>query len=259
VARGSTRPIRDAGLAVSLLTMLPTAARWPEGEQTGVAAWFPATGLVVGGAGWAFVHALELAGWRGGAVLVVSALVLAIWAVITRMLHWDGLADYADGLWGGDSPTERLRIMADSHTGAFGATAIALFALVQFASVGSVLAGGHEMPLLLVPAVARLAATCAAWLGSPAREGGLGRSVMGRPQLVDVMVAGIVVGTAAALLFQGFGPSGVALAVAGVVLALAVPHVLSGPTGGVTGDVMGASVLVCETALLALAALMWGA
>ncbi len=57
------------------------------------------------------------------------------------MLHWDGLADYADGLWGGSTPEARLAIMADSHTGAFGATAVAIVALVETASVASILSG----------------------------------------------------------------------------------------------------------------------
>ena len=36
----------------------------------------------------------------------------------------------------------------------------------------------------------------------------------------------------------------------GIVLALAVPHLLSLRFGGVTGDVMGASVLLTETLLV---------
>ena len=107
-----------------------------------------------------------------------------MWAGATRMLHWDGLADYSDGLWGGSTPQERLAIMADSHTGAFGATAVAIVALVETASVASILAGHHEMPILLIPAFARLSASCAAWLGTPARPSGLGRSVMGPPTLL---------------------------------------------------------------------------
>jgi len=259
VVRSPSHPLRDAGLAVSLLTVVPTPARWPEGERTGAAGWFSFAGLIVGAPAWFFIHVLERAGWSGGAALVVGALVVTGWALITRMLHWDGLADFADGLWGGHSTEQRLRIMADSHTGAFGAAAVALVANVEVAAVSSLLGGGHEIPLLVVPVLGRLAATCAAWLGEPARPGGLGRSVMGRPRVVDVFAAGGVVGTMAAMLYAGFGASGAALALIGVVLALVVPHFLSKPMGGVTGDVMGASVLVCETALLALSALMWGA
>ena len=255
----NNRPLRDASLALSLLTALPSSTKWPDGEQAGAAAWFPFVGLVLGAFGWIALHALQFAGWDGRASLVVGAILVAVWAFATRMLHWDGLADYSDGLWGGSTPQARLSIMSDSHTGAFGATGVVLVALVQTASVASILSANHEMPILVIPAIARLSASCAAWLGRPARATGLGRSVMGPPTLFDVLIAGVVVGSSAALLYWGFGFSGAVLGLVGVVLALGVPHVLAKPTGGVTGDVMGAGVLVCEAILFALAALLWGA
>jgi len=253
------RPLHDAALALSLLSAIPTRAKWEAGERTGAAAWFPAVGLVIGSVTWGAAHALRIAGWNGAGAYAVAAVFVAISALLTRMLHWDGLADVADGLWGGDTPQRRLEIMADSRTGAFGATAIALVALAQVTAIGSVLLGNHELPLLVVPALARLAATCAAWLGRPARPGGLGRSVMGAPKIVEIAVAGVVVGTCVWALFAGYGFAGALFGGAAVLLALAVPHLLSGPVGGVTGDVMGASVLVCEALLFVTAAVLWGA
>lgn len=253
-----TKPMRDAGLAISLLTIIPTPARWPDDEPTTVSGWFPLAGLVVGASGWAFVHGISELGWDGRAPFLVAALVVAIWAFVTRLLHWDGLADFADGLWGGHTPERRLEIMSDSHTGAFGATAIALTVAIEVAAVGSIIAAGHERPLLFVPAVARLAATFAAWLGSPARTGGLGRSVMRRPDVATILPALIVLVLVGMAAFTGYGSSGFLFVTGALVLTLGVPHVLSIPVGGVTGDVMGASVVICEVGLLAAAALLWG-
>jgi adenosylcobinamide-GDP ribazoletransferase len=189
----------------------------------------------------------------------VGALVIALWALLTRLLHWDGLADVADGLWGGHTPARRLAIMSDSATGAFGSAAMVLVGGVSIASAGSLVAAGVAIPLLVVPALARLSATCAAWLGRPARENGLGRRIMGRPHWTDVVLLSVVVGAIGVLCAITSGAAGVAFVVAGVGLALVVPHMLSGPVGGVTGDIMGASVMLCEAALLALAAMIWGA
>ena len=94
---------------------MPTNTTWPEDERTGAAAWFPFIGLVLGSFGWVAVLALEFVGWDGRASLVVGALVVAMWAGTTRMLHWDGLADYSDGLWGSSTAEGRLAIMADSR------------------------------------------------------------------------------------------------------------------------------------------------
>ncbi len=55
-------PLRDAGLAISLLTVLPTRARMPDdGTVPQVAGWFPAVGLLLGAAAYALVHAGEVA------------------------------------------------------------------------------------------------------------------------------------------------------------------------------------------------------
>ncbi len=254
----SSRPIRDAALALSLLTVLPTSARVEPDEPNGVAGWFPAVGLLIGAVGWCVVQAAMLVGWNGRAALVLGAVIVLAWALMTRFLHWDGLADVADGLWGGSTAQRRLEIMKDSSTGAFGATAIALVSLLEVTSVGSLAPGTGVVALLCAPALARLGATFAAWLGTPARPDGLGRTVMCRPGVLATVPAIVVVGLVGALMWLGVGAVGVAWVVAVVFAALVVPHVLSREVGGVTGDIMGASVLICEALALASAALMWG-
>lgn len=250
--------LRDAGLAVSVLTIVPTPARWPDESPVRIAGWFPLVGAALGGVGWAAVHAARLMGWQGGASLVVGALVVSAWALLTRFLHWDGLADVADGVWGAHDPARRLAIMADSNTGAFGAAAVAFVAIVEVAGVASYTASGHTLALLVVPILGRLSATIAAWVGSPARPGGFGHSVAVRPGLVDGAATAVVLAATAAAFSYGYGLEGALFVAGGVVLAAVVPHILSRTVGGVTGDIMGASVLICEAALFASAALAWG-
>ena len=249
-------PVRDAGLAVSLLTALRTPARWPDEDAAQVAGWFPAVGLLVGACGYGIVKVVQLLPLTAAATGVLSVLVVIAWALLTRLLHWDGLADVADGYWGSHDEARRLEIMSDSHTGAFGAVAVALVAILEVVAIWSILVAPHQLPLLVVPVLARFSATAAAWLGKPARPGGLGRSVMGAPSLFAVVVAGSVLALALFALWVGFGWTGIALGGFGLVMALAIPHVLSLRFGGVTGDVMGASVLLTEALLFAAFALV---
>jgi len=185
---------------------------------------------------------------------VTVALLLVLLAAATRLLHWDALADTADAWF--VSPGRRLEVMADSHVGAFGATAIALVVLLQWTALVEL--GGSRVTaatVVLIPVFGRLAATFSSWLGKPARPGGLGASVIRRPTVFGALVSTVAVGAAVALAAVS-GAGSVALGViafAGLVLALAVPHLIALRFGGVTGDTMGASVLVVETGVLLVA------
>ncbi|HSK48670.1 MAG TPA: adenosylcobinamide-GDP ribazoletransferase [Coriobacteriia bacterium] len=250
---GRSRPLRDLGLAITLLTALPIPVRWPDArERPDVASWFPVVGLGFG----VLLLGVYLIAVRFfyGISGVTVALILALLAVATRLLHWDALADTADAWF--VAPGRRLDVMADSHVGAFGATAIALVVLLQWSSLVEL--GGSRVTaatVVLVPVFGRLAASFSAWLGQPARQGGLGASVIRRPTVLGALASAAAVGAAIALAAVS-GASTVALgviALAGLALALVVPHLIALRFGGVTGDTMGASVVVVETGVLLVA------
>lgn len=248
-------PIRDARLALSLMTVVPVGSTWPEGESTQVAAWFPWIGGLFGAVGYALVRLGGHFGVEQRAPLVLGAIVVAVWALFSRLLHWDGLADVFDGMWGSDDKQRRLEIMSDSHIGAFGATGVTLVALLEVLAVGTIIGRPHELPILVVPVFSRFASTAAAWLGSPARPNGLGRSVMGHPTTLGLVIGVIPLAAALSGMWFGFEAFGLVFSVFGLLLAFTVPHVLARRFGGVTGDVMGASIMITEAVMFAAFAL----
>jgi adenosylcobinamide-GDP ribazoletransferase len=219
-----------------------------------VAGWFPLVGLAIGSVGWVALHVLQDAGWYGEASFLIAAVIVAFSAWVTRMLHYDGLGDVADAWWGGATEERRLEIMSDSALGAFGVTAIALAVVLQVTAIGAIICCFHQSPVLIIPALARFAPSFAAWLGTPARSGGLGRFVMGPPAAAEVAAATVVGVFCLAAATVGFGVWGAVFVIAAIALALVVPHLIARRVGGVTGDVMGASVVVVETLLYVIAA-----
>jgi adenosylcobinamide-GDP ribazoletransferase len=235
-----------------------------KGQRSQIASWFPAIGLLLGADSLLLLYLGDLVSstYGDGLLLmranwVIAAVILASWAFTTRLLHWDGLADVADGFWGGHTVERRLEIMSDSHTGAFGASAIAIVALLEVSAL-STLVGlvGVATTVLAVPVFGRLSASFAAWLGKPAKSGGLGASVMSRPSASGVALAVLVVAIASAAVTWQLGLVGLGWCVFAVIVAAAVPHLLAPSFGGVTGDVMGASVLFTEMIVLVAAALI---
>lgn len=67
-------------------------------------------------------------------------LVIATGAWATGALHLDVLADTADGLGGGRTREDALRIMRDHAVGAYGAIALALLLVLKIAALSELLA-----------------------------------------------------------------------------------------------------------------------
>lgn len=262
------RPLRDAALAFTLLSVAPVRVGWRAQERPDIAGWFPLVGAALGGLA---AGALWAVCALGGALGITSAppgdlvtrlawplavLLVAAWALASRLLHWDGLADTADGLGGAHDPAARREIMSDSATGAFGVTAVVFVALLQTASLAGLLGSGPDgsaalyAVIVVTPVIGRLAATFSCWLGTPAKPGGLGASTMGRPRVPGALATISVLGGCAVLLWVAAGGMWLGWFAGGIVAAAVIPHLIAARVGGVTGDTMGASVLLTEAVVL---------
>jgi adenosylcobinamide-GDP ribazoletransferase len=236
-------------LALEFLTVLRLrhAAAY-DGPTLGVSlGWFPLVGLGIG----ALLAALD---WVAGLALAppaVAALLAACPALITRGLHLDGLADSADGLFGGHTPERRLAIMKDSRTGSFGATGIALVLLLQYAALLSLSGPARWAVLLLVPALARAAMVVAVALFPYARPEGLGRLYHAHARPGPLLAAA---GTSALLALALLGAGGLVLWLVAGGLALLLGRFASARLGGLTGDIYGAVGVLTEVVLLLAAA-----
>jgi adenosylcobinamide-GDP ribazoletransferase len=243
MAQGDTglTVLTDLRGAFGLLTRLPLGG--PGRGAASTWAW-PVVGAAVGAMGAGAGLAAQAAGVPLG---VAAALVIAVQAALTGMLHEDGLADTFDGLLGGRDPAQRLEIMRDSRIGAFGALALVLAILMRWSAIVVLLA----MPFAVLTVLAAAALSRAGMAGvmaalPPAREGGLSRLV-GRPSGGQ---AGFALLVALVLALPGAGWALVwvlpALAIALGALALWAKARI----GGQTGDILGASQQIGEIVIL---------
>lgn len=217
--------------ALGLLTIAPVDL-----TQVGISAralaWYPVIGLLIG----VLLVVSNLILRSVFTTLVASALVVALWAVLTGGLHLDGLADACDALFAATTRERRLEILRDVHIGAFGATGLVLVLLLKFAAVASL---NSNAALLLAPLLARWSIVYASAYPMARREGmavlftnGLGRR--------DIFLAILV--TSLATVF--FGWFGVAAFVASVLTTTLIARLALARLGGLTGDIYG---MVCES------------
>lgn len=240
-------------LAIGTFTRIPVPA--PRGVDRGSARiamlLAPLVGVILGAIAGLLVlgvHAVAPAPLLGG----VGAVAVLAW--LTRGLHWDGLADLADGLGSGAEPERALVIMRDPAVGAFGVLAVVLVLLTQAGAVASIPTAGEAALAVLVAAVAgRLSTTLSTVRGIPAATaGGLGAAVAG--SVPRTAAAGLLVATLALTWLTN--PASTLALLAGVAAGLATTAVSVRRLGGITGDVLGAGVEIATTASLVVSALL---
>lgn len=238
--------VLDPVIALVLLTRLPMprlpAAAFDHGAR---AVWaYPLVGIVVGGIGCLGGLAAMAAGLPAA---MAAAIGLAVMMLATGAMHEDGLADVADGFWGGQDRERRLEIMKDSQIGTYGTLAlivttgarwsalVTLLPVIPAAVIASAILSRAAMPLLM----AKL---------PHARSNGLSHSV-GRPAPTPVFIGIILSGATAFLLIGTAALPALALV---LLTTLGMGMVALRKIAGQTGDVLGATQQLADLSVLAL-------
>lgn len=176
--------------------------------------------------------------------LAVGLLMTGALAAVTGGLHEDGLADVADGFFGGHTPERRLEIMKDSRIGSFGALTLIVSVGLRASLLAALLDrfGPGESVLIFLAAEALSRALLVwQWTILPsARPDGLGTR-FGQPDTRTARQAAI----AGALCLI---PAALAISVSALSLGLIVAilgaigtgKLAQAKIGGYTGDVLGA-------------------
>ena len=241
---GAFRP-GDLLIALALLTRLPVRFDLSGARAPSAAAWaYPLMGLVVGGialcVGWLFES-------LGTAAPITAFFVLLSMVITTGAMHEDGLADCADGFWGGWDVARRLEIMKDSQVGTYGVIALVMSLLLRWYVLTMLIDKGALVGAVLVSAVMSRAAMVAVMHRmTNARRSGLSAQT-GRPTGLPTLIA-----IAFALLAAIAAPevSFVWLIFSAACVTLAAGTLAQAKIGGQTGDVLGATQQLVEITVL---------
>ncbi len=238
---------KDILFAMGLLSRIPVKVNTQDAADRGAAVvWaFPLVGAAIGLIAWL---AAVLAQWLGFPPVMAAAMVLVATVMATGAMHEDGLADTADGLWGGFDKSRRLAIMKDSTIGVYGMVALGLALILRWGALYALISA--DMGLVGFIAYAGFSRAPMALMMSQmanARQDGLSASV-GAPGLHPALLA-LAIGVG--FLWLGLGFAGtfhalflVAIFVGGLAL------LASRKIQGQTGDILGASQQLAEIAVL---------
>ncbi|PYF07164.1 cobalamin-5'-phosphate synthase [Rhodobacter viridis] len=234
--------LSEAHLAVVLLTRLPMPRLPDPAPSLPRSVWaYPLAGLVVGAmsALALFVTmALDLP------PALAAGLAVTVQVFLTGALHEDGLADVADGFWGGREVARRLEIMRDSRIGSYGVAALVLSLGLRWQGVAALAAASPALAMAGLIGLAMLSrAACGVLMAAlpAARADGMGRIASGAAW--NRVIAGVALGVGAAL---GLGLPVVSLLIVQGALVFGLAQVAKAKIGGQTGDVLGTAQQLAE-------------
>jgi adenosylcobinamide-GDP ribazoletransferase len=199
---------------------------------------------------------LALALWLGFGTLLSAALCVAALTVSTGAFHEDGLADTADGFWGGATRERRLEIMRDSLIGSYGACALILGFTLRIGTLATLADRLHPveaaMVVIAAATLSRTAGLTPLTLLPPARQDGASHAV-GQPTRGALRFAALLAAAIALVLglASAWPLAGIALMIVLAALSASVLTRLSSRLiGGQTGDVAGAVQQLAEIAAM---------
>lgn len=218
-------------------------ADWKEENMRYAICFFPLVGAAAGGILFLWYH---LAGLLRINTVLFAAVAAAIPTLVTGGIHLDGFCDTCDALSSYQTPERRLEILKDPRAGAFAVIRCSLYFVLYFALFTQITAKGLGIVCLgFVLSRALSGYSVAAF--RPARKSGMltSFSEAAHHKVVKLVMTGyFLLGTAAALsisLPMGLGAVGASLGVFWYYRLMSYRQF-----GGVTGDLAGYFLILCE-------------
>ncbi len=235
--------MRSFFAGVAFLTRLPLGriAAFDAADVADSSGWFPLIGLLLGS-----LYALAATLLRTHLPPAVTGVLLIVLdALLTGGLHFDGLADTADGFGGGKSLDDVLRIMREHAIGSYGGLALAAVVALKTTAYTTLLQQNNWPPaLILTPALGRWSMLALTATLPYARPSASVIEGMGRRSLIWGTVS-VVIALVVAQSRRGW----IAWALTAAVTA-AFGLYCRRRIAGITGDTLGANLQLCESAAL---------
>jgi adenosylcobinamide-GDP ribazoletransferase len=238
--------------AIRTLSILPVPGKDAERMASSLP-WFPIVGFILGSICYAAAMLMGLVTkniWPEGTAIVV----LGCGILLTRGMHLDGLADWADGFGGGRDKQKILAIMKDPHVGAFGVISLVLIVAVKWMALTRLIVM-HEAPVIIVSYIVSrtMQVELASSLPYAREEGGTAAPFVHGACFLH-RIAALCVCAVLLIAVDGFFIGIAALVIGWLVCRIFAWHCRR-RMGGITGDLLGAGSEITETAIFFIGAI----
>ncbi|MCI8661328.1 MAG: adenosylcobinamide-GDP ribazoletransferase [Lachnospiraceae bacterium] len=236
-------------MAFSMYSRIPVPqAEW-EGEGMGyVLCFFPVVGAVIGAVVTGFCF---LADWMELGTVAFACIGTALPVLLTGGIHMDGLLDVVDARSSCQSKEKKLEILKDPHIGAFAIIGCGVYLLLYGAAFSQI----NRESFCAVAGIFVLERTLSGWsvvTFPKAKREGLVSTFAGeaKKKVVQISMAVWGIGAAGYIIgMRGFLAGSMAVAMAFLVFGWYY-HMAKREFGGITGDLAGYFLQLCELGML---------
>lgn len=242
--------LRSLLIAFSTYSRLPVPqVTWSEENMKWSMAFLPCIGVVIG---------LILYGWQRLALwlelepLLFAAVATAIPLAVSGGIHLDGLCDTADALSSHQSRERKLEILKDAHIGAFGVMVCAVYLLLWMGCMAQLRQSSLFSLCCAVFVLSRASSALAVQVLPNARGTGMLQTFTGHGGRLPVTAVSVFWLLGCALWMARRSLWLCCWMWAGLLLcALWFVRMITRQFGGLTGDLIGFYLQLCELVLLA--------
>lgn len=234
--------------AIRTLTAIPCPGKDSDEMSTSLP-WFPIVGLFLGTTLF-FLAEMAQKLTHGRVPALVAAFIVLGGALLTRGMHLDGLADWADGFWGGMNREKVLAIMKDSCIGSFGSIALITTLLIKFVCITQLLTYHAGTWIIAAMIISRTAQVNLAALYPYARQtDGTGAPFIRNAGAKQAKLASAIAVIMLFIIFRAFWMPITTLSL-GWIISILLGKWSYRRIGGITGDIIGAGSELTETVIL---------
>ena len=226
--------IKQLIILIQFMTRIPVFVNveYDEEELGKSIKYFPLVGAIIG----IFLHGINILAGKITENRQIAAIIIIIAEIfITGLIHIDGLADTADGLFSYAEKEKILEIMKDSRVGTNGAVALILYFMTKVILLSEI----RPEYIILYPVISRLSTSINAGLGEYARKNGMSNGIIGKNGKKE---AGISIIITMILSFIILKAKGLIILIFAILFILLLMKGVKRKIGGITGDTMGASL-----------------
>jgi adenosylcobinamide-GDP ribazoletransferase len=194
--------------------------------------YFPLVGAIIG----IFLYGINILAGKITVNRQIAAIIIIIAEIfITGLIHIDGLADTADGLFSYTEKEKILEIMKDPRVGTNGAVALILYFMTKVILLSEI----RPEYIILYPVISRLSTSINAGLGEYARKNGMSNGIIAKNGKKEAVISIIITMILSFIILK---VKGLIILIFAILFILLLMKGVKRKIGGITGDTMGASL-----------------